>query len=775
MTLEEFHSYTERQADWRTTPAMTADAAKADALRALLEFAEGGLSTPRGAPRRRSCARAARSWSPTCWPTRPTTRSATCGPTATRSPRRGRRSRSTIAPDLTKALAWGEAIVALEAAIPPASLRLTMQQKGERTDLQNLIDGRGWRGGPGGNQVANFVDFVTRARPLMQATNGEEISAYLGLAATVNPVDYVGQIQHVRNLHHFEAPALDTLKDNWTNGNTGNLPFTLVLHSGMDHNGAFHHDPNMTAAITNANNFTLMVEGARTLAEISGLLPDLAARYGVGGKIQQAMIAGHGDSRSVEMAGGEGARPGEIRSEGLDLDDNRRQTEAMFNTLLTNMDNGPDARILVNACLTASHEPIERLPAGERAAALAIRNQALREPAIADRLRDMAGAKGFGADTVSAANASFTSDATLIDPATGQLRLGSPGYDPQLTARDRLDYVREGGEPEGALRAVLELWGLADHPAAGGRPALGAVAPSAGGAPAHTMAELKAADAGAGGDRRHALGRPRDRHAVQHHPQRPLERARDQRADAGRGDPQPVRAQVRGPPARVRTLYQVPFAFADDIFTGLSHASEWTTHRLRIVIYHKWAAQDAAHRWTCWRSSRTSPASSSTTSSTSRRSMPGPHRARCSTPPSATTATAPLRPAAAGADGGDPQRQRHARRRAHAAAHGARRRPGLARRGEDPHGAGRRLDGRRTSSTPSASRSPTRAAAVAAEEAGAPRAAATSTSTSTRTTSTTSSSSRCRARARRRPSCSTSASARGWRTPSSTRCRTAAT
>ena len=472
---------------------MTADAAKADALRALLEFSEGGLSRRPGAaapPVLRACGaftvsdllahatdderRNLRTYSDAFAQTRPMIE-------------------LDLAPDLTKALAWGEAIVTLEAAIPPASLRLTMKQKGDRTDLQSLIDGRAWRGGPGGNQVANFVDFFNRAHPLLQADNGEEISAYLGLAATVNPVDYVGQIQHLRNLHHFEAAALNTLRDNWTTGNTSNLPFTLVLHSGMDHNGAFHHDPNMTAAITNANNFTLMVEGARTLAEISGLLPDLAARYGVGGKIQQAMIAGHGDSRSVEMAGGEGARPGEIRSEGLDLDDNRRQTEAMFNTLLTNMDNGPDARILVNACLTASHEPLDRLPAGERAAALAIRNQALREPAIADRLRDMAGAKGFGADTVSAANASFTSDATLIDPATGQLRLGAPGYDPQLTARDRLDYVREGGEPEGALRAVLELWGLADHPAEGGRPALGAVAPSAGGAPAHTMAELEAA------------------------------------------------------------------------------------------------------------------------------------------------------------------------------------------------------------------------------------------------------------------------------------------
>ena len=203
MTLEEFHSYTERQADWRTTPAMTADAAKADALRALLEYAEGGLSTRRGAPAPpvlRACGaflvsdllahatddekRNLRAYSDAFAQTRQTIEVA-------------------IAPDLTKALAWGEAIVALEAAIPPASLRLTMQQKGDRTDLQNLIDGRGWRGGPGGNQVANFVDFVTRARPLMQATNGEEISAYLGLAATVNPADYVGQIQHVRNLHHF--------------------------------------------------------------------------------------------------------------------------------------------------------------------------------------------------------------------------------------------------------------------------------------------------------------------------------------------------------------------------------------------------------------------------------------------------------------------------------------------------------------------------------------------------------------------------------------------
>jgi hypothetical protein len=587
MTLDAFHTWTREQADWRQTPDMVADATARDELRELLEWATGGAT------------RATASDPPVVHALGSFVVSDLLAHFSADEQRKLRayadaqsQHRPTIevstVTSLDTAIAWGDAILQLEAVIPLPRLREFIKQEADRADLEHLIAGTGERGGPGTNQVAPFCDFVTRANPLLQATNGAEVDAFNGVAKVRPPADYIGNVPHVRNLHHFEAAALDALQDAWTNGNVSLKPFTLILHSGLDHNGAFHHDANLTAAITEDSNFTLMVEGARTLAEIGGLVPDLATRFGVGGRIQQAMIAGHGESRSIDLAADENAR-GEIREDSLDLDHNGRATERLFRTLLDNMDSGPNARILLNACLTASHEPLERIPASERGAAAAIRRQA-QDPSIADRLRDMARARGFGADTVSAATGSFTADATLVDPVTGELRLGAPGYDPQLTAPDHLDYLREAGEPEGAMRAVLEVWGLAEHGT------LPAIAPAAGGAPAHTMAELRTAmetrvAAGGASWADHLIVALYTEVLNDFHNGALINQLTQVNVVRTLAELEHEETTT------VSAVYQVPQARADRIYTELSHAADWTSRaNLRLVVLHSWAAAVPARR-----------------------------------------------------------------------------------------------------------------------------------------------------------------------------------
>src|SRR5262249_45691926 len=146
-------------------------------------------------------------------------------------------------------------------------------------------------------------------------------------------------------------------------------PLTLILHSALDHNGAFHRDPNLTAVITNATMLTLLVEGKESLAEIAGELRPLAHAYGQGDKIGQVMLAGHGNAQIIEMGGQQDAE-GNIPDDPIDSAHNRAATDAFFTELLHNMASGPDSRVVLNACLTASNTvntPLDPDPA--RAAA----------------------------------------------------------------------------------------------------------------------------------------------------------------------------------------------------------------------------------------------------------------------------------------------------------------------------------------------------------------------------------------------------------------------
>ena len=82
----------------------------------------------------------------------------------------------------------------------------------------------------------------------------------------------------------------------------------------------------------------------------------------------------------------------------------------------------PRSRILLNACLTsaADFRPTDGISSSRRRAARQIGAIVTARPNFADALRDRAARRGFDRDSlVSAASASFTGEAHLIDPATG--------------------------------------------------------------------------------------------------------------------------------------------------------------------------------------------------------------------------------------------------------------------------------------------------------------------------------------------------------------------
>ena len=88
---------------------------------------------------------------------------------------------------------------------------------------------------------------MTKTKPLLSATDGAEVRAFLALKAEGDWKDFDGQVGPVRNIHHFRKGALAGLKKNVADTSRAK-PLAVVLHSTVDHNGAFHRDENIDSS-----------------------------------------------------------------------------------------------------------------------------------------------------------------------------------------------------------------------------------------------------------------------------------------------------------------------------------------------------------------------------------------------------------------------------------------------------------------------------------------------------------------------------------------------
>src|SRR6185503_870699 len=102
-------------------------------------------------------------------------------------------------------------------------------------------------------------------------TNGKEVSSFLALRGAGSWRDYIGLSKFIRNLHHFSQPTLKRLTENVAD-TSRTRPLTVILQSAIDHNGGFHHDPQIAKAVGSSLYNTILIEGPDSLATASTTL-----------------------------------------------------------------------------------------------------------------------------------------------------------------------------------------------------------------------------------------------------------------------------------------------------------------------------------------------------------------------------------------------------------------------------------------------------------------------------------------------------------------------
>jgi hypothetical protein len=438
LTLAEFNGFTERQSDWASQPKFIAAPKIADELRVVVEigqeFKKEFLSAA-GELTMKDLRVAARTDAGKL-------RLRSYGIAITKF---GWRPARTV----KEAVAWGEAVPKLESALTTDVVRETVKQGTEGTNVADLVNAKA---------VDDFIEFVQKTNPLLSASDGSEIRSFLRLKAEANWRDFAGKIGPVRSLHHFSKATLLALRKNVAA--TGHKkPLAVVLHTAVDHNGAFHRDPNIAQVVSAPQNVTILIEGSPSLAAAGASLVDVVNKYGKGAppKARQIMLAGHGNSRVTELAGDRDST-GKIVTEDVNLDSNTANSVKLINVMLDNLESTPTSQIVLNGCLTSAAStslPAQPGPPDEKKAADDLKKGLQARRSLADTIRDMAAAKGLTAGQVSASNSSFGSEVSLIDPASGRLGLRS-NFDPLLTSADKFKYLAKSGEATGAGRALVE-------------------------------------------------------------------------------------------------------------------------------------------------------------------------------------------------------------------------------------------------------------------------------------------------------------------------------
>ncbi|MCP4234523.1 MAG: DUF4157 domain-containing protein [Aestuariibacter sp.] len=444
MTLSNFNALTIRQLDWATSAALQADAAALADFRSIKGFSAnpgvvaacGGFTVSdlitEGLPA---------IYAPLLIYTKGVTTATTAWLRRTTT--------------LADAKSWGTSLTSLEAVWPVANLSLVMRApspRASKSPFEKLID-------PATPELANFIKYLTACSPVLSASNGKEVDSFLDLRSEgAMPDRYFGKINQVVTFHHFTKGTLDGLisneafpawKQQWA---WLQRPLTVVLYPAVDHNGAFHRNLGLQSMVTNADILTIVIEGHATVGDYETQLAPVAARYGIAGEIQQAMVGGHGNSTILTLAGTAGAsitkdRLGTTGASGAN-------TTSLMTELTRLMSSDPARRrIVLDACLTDSHRVRAALSAPPATAAAEVVNAVTTNPSLRGFVENIAGA----GSTVLGANASFApAQTTFMTPGSTDITLQVPG-DPDLVGT-KLQYVEFGTEPEGCMRAVLECW-----------------------------------------------------------------------------------------------------------------------------------------------------------------------------------------------------------------------------------------------------------------------------------------------------------------------------
>lgn len=443
MKLSELNDYADLRPDWSTDPALPKPRRKS--LIDTLAFARAGQPQPLGA----------------CGgmlvPELEATKLTPPVRTKLRNYTRGVAETDTVAAPSTNVLADalrdGEAIGRLESALPKAALHHTMGKTDEGKAMFPALVSKG------AGEVDRFASYFKRSGAYLEAANGADIDSYLLMVEkdSKHPDEYIGKLPGIHNYHRFLAAMLDTLASN-LGDKSRKRPLLLILHSGSDHNGAFHRDVELNNLVKHPRNLAIMVEGAATLEALGGAATDIAKKYGQKKRIQQLMIAGHGSPQSMDMAG-KPDKSGKFPSnQAMDLQKNKARTEKFLKGLVANMETGPDARIVLNACLTAADEVSATLSKDPATAKAEILNSLKNSPSLAAKLQELAPGRTVEGNVSSVPAGKYSAEDAMGNP-TGVLHQIIPS-DPLAASTDRAEYVEKGQEAEGCMRAAVALWAV---------------------------------------------------------------------------------------------------------------------------------------------------------------------------------------------------------------------------------------------------------------------------------------------------------------------------
>jgi hypothetical protein len=349
---------------------------------------------------------------------------------------------------LTRIIELGKAMTDLKAFVPGLVLRICIDQ----AHFEKLVDGK---------LIGDFKDYYTKFKPTIEnPKEADPLVALLkeGLAVYITLTDWV------HDLHVFTPNTRKRLVKNITD-KTRKRPVLLILMSGLDWNGAFLQAENLEKVVLNIKNLALLIQGATDLKGEIAKLDKVADDYGQILKgtpkpiLGQVVIAGHGQDDSVEqITPGTNAKTSNDKTVGYDQKDLKfgeadGDSEKLIDEALQRMDPN-QARIVFAGCLVGSHNVKAGVITSTKTAAAEINAAIKANPNLRDKVNArMAVLKIKG--RVEAANASTQFNAFTLD-ASGKAKLGFSG-DPDIGGT-KDEYVKTGIEPEGALRAALETW-----------------------------------------------------------------------------------------------------------------------------------------------------------------------------------------------------------------------------------------------------------------------------------------------------------------------------
>ena len=348
MDLDDFETYTRKQADWFVEPSISASD-RADLWKMLLTIAEGPhiVDGTNDIPISALLPLSANEWKQlkafcrAVHPGMPTVKIKT--PTSF---------------TLAERLSLGGTLVDLEALIPKEVLEITVTeiQLKEINASPSILFG--------------LSLYWNLFQPHLQQTDVDSSSGADRNVEFQQVLDllnrgfgiliYLPLLGRIRNLHRFTSETLDRLMVNFKD-TSHTKPLQLVIHSAHDPSASFRGDqPLIETLVTNIDTLVLMLEGMASLADVTAEIPKIASTFGKPdgkgvNRIARVMISADGETREVGMAGTgvptvAGGRV-DYPEEKLDLDNNAKATTDLIDALLNNLDPANVAKIVFNGCL----------------------------------------------------------------------------------------------------------------------------------------------------------------------------------------------------------------------------------------------------------------------------------------------------------------------------------------------------------------------------------------------------------------------------------------